>query len=49
MIGLLSNSETTVRSRAVGALHNLSSDIMIVAQLRENGAIPVLLELLKYD
>jgi hypothetical protein len=47
MIGLLSCSEATVRSRVVGALHNLSSDLQIVSQLREHGAIPDLIALLK--
>lgn len=46
MIELLTCSDITVRSRAVGVVHNLSSDLGIVADLRSSGAIPDLIALL---
>lgn len=49
LISLLTCNELTVRSRSVGALHNLSSDLQVVNQLRDHGAIPDLIALLKYE
>lgn len=46
VIQLLTCKDTTVRSRAVGVIHNLSSDLSIVPDLRIGGAIPDLIALL---
>lgn len=46
---LLSNSnDTVVKCRAIGAIHNLSSDFESIAIIREQNAIPALILLLKY-
>jgi hypothetical protein len=45
---LLSNSnDTIVKCRAIGAIHNLSSDFKCITIIRELNAIPVLILLLK--
>ena len=47
LIKLLDSAHTKVRSRAVGALHNLSSDSTSIRTIRHCGGIPKLVSLLK--
>jgi hypothetical protein len=47
IVEFLGCSDATVRSRAVGALHNLSSELQVVIELRDCLAIPSLVSLLK--
>ena len=47
LIFLLDSVHTKVRSRAVGALHNLSSDSTSIRTIRRSGGIPRLVALLR--
>ena len=47
LVKLLDSAHTKVRSRAVGALHNLSSDSSSIRTIRHCGGIPKLVALLK--
>lgn len=47
LIKLLDSAHTKVRSRAVGALHNLSSDSSSIRTIRHCDGIPKLVALLK--
>lgn len=47
LISLLDSAHAKVRSRAVGALHNLSSDSTSIRTIRRSGGIPKLVALLR--
>ena len=49
LISLLDSAHAKVRSRAVGALHNLSSDSTSIRTIRRSGGIPKLVALLRWS
>lgn len=47
LVSLLTKEDLVVRTRAIGAIHNLSVDIVSINPLRETGCIPTLVTLLR--
>lgn len=47
MIIHINSSDTKLRSRAAGALHNMSSDVESIRMIRKGGALPKIVSLLK--
>ena len=45
---LLDSRNEMVLSRVVGALHNLSTDLLLVEDIYKSGAIPSLVNMLRY-
>lgn len=46
MIVHINSSDTKLRSRAAGALHNMSSDVDSIRMIRKGGALPKIVSLL---